>query len=393
MMGAVSAAEPTGIAPAELLNFEQALDVDVIGTANALNITPEQARSRLNVEFHAGDLAERIRSEHKDRVAGIYIEHEPESRLVVRLTGHEAIRPEFHQFGADRLEVAYELGAEHTFAELQRWFDSFVPKLHASLTNWQGGYVDERTGEIVLYVLRSENVASVSDIRQSIERSAGVPVRIVELETPNVNQAVYGSGHLSYQLSGTWYVCTGAFVVQHPSTNRYGLLTAGHCAPSNNIFEYTGIDSAFHTLTHVARLDNSTVDLGWMTGGAGTTYGPWFYANAWRQLTGRRTQANTPIGAQICRYGRNGGYGCATVRSTSHNPGSACGPNGTQPCASTYVGLDSAAGLCQGGDSGGPWFISTVAAGVHKSGNPTAGLCTYTSTDYAYSQLALQFLY
>jgi len=391
-VGVAFASGPAGDPPAELLNFDEAMEVDANKVAAALGITPEEARRRINVEHHAGPIIERIRRENEDRLAGIYIEHVPLSRLVVRLTGYQARRAEFHQFGADQLEVAYELGADRTFAQLQGLVDANILSLSENFPGWQGGYVDERTSEVVIHVLKSKMIFSTADAEVELEDQFRVPVRIVQLDEPEQNRAVYGSGHLSYQ-SGLYVgECTGSFIVQTVTSRYRGLLTAGHCNPSNNMFHYRGIDGASYALTHVARSYTNSADVGWMLGRTGTSYGPWFYADAWRQVTGRRTRANTVVGSQVCKYGMNGGYGCGTVQSIAMSPGSICGPSGNHPCSSTFVRLHQAPQLCLGGDSGGPTFVSTIAMGVIKSSNPSAGTCTYTSLDYAYSDLGVQLL-
>lgn len=394
-IGNAAAAQP----PPELgkiLSYEEALDVDAAYLAKSGEVSKSEAMRRLRVQQHAGDISEKIRTRYADRLAGIYIEHEPASRLVVRLTGNDPVRPEFHQFDGDQLEVSYLTGAEHTFQDLQQRFEATFGALQARVPGLQGGYVDERTGEVVVEVVRGKVATSASTLASEAAVNFGVRTRVVELEEPTVQQAIFGGGDLDFQRGGQWYICTGAFVVHQPSTGRYGELTAGHCQPDSGVFDYIGHDGAFHLLTHVARQYSNIADIGWARRDPTVAVGPWFWANnQYRQLTGRRTRTSTNVGDQVCRFGRMGGYGCATVFSTSYNPGPICGPNvpGTGTCAATYVGLNSPVNLCQGGDSGGPWFISTVAAGVHTAGNPSAGLCVYTSTDYAYSHLALELLY
>lgn len=365
-------------------------ELDARGVAEALGISLEDARGRINVQEHSGPIIERLRKQYESRLAGLYIEHEPTHRIVVRLTGPEVVRSEFHRFGDDLLEVAFVTGADRTFADLQRSFELGFAGLTAATSAVQGGYVDERTGDIVIEVLRNDDKAKAA--ASSLRTQLGAPVRLVELDEPNQAQAVFGSGRLSFPFGGGTSACTNAFVVRHAASNSYGVLTAGHCQSSSGLYSYTGVDSAAHSLGFQARKFDSSADIAWLGSGA-TDVGPWFYANAWRQLTGRRTQASTAVGNQICRYGTFGGYGCATVYSVAYNPGSSCGPTGTSPCSATFVGLNGATNLCQPGDSGGPWFISTVAAGVHRGGNPSAGLCSYTSTDYAYSSLGLNLLY
>lgn len=387
------ATTPAGESPGNLMGFDEAFNVDSVGVADALGISPEEARSRLSVEHHAGDIIERIRIEHSARLAGLYMDHEGGSKIVVRLTGHDAVRTELHQFGEDRLEVVYELGADRTFAAANQELSDNIDILSKSADGWHGGYVDERNGEIVLYAL-SDTKTSGQQLAHASKSMFSSPARVVRVSEPERNQVVFGSGHLTFpvQPSPRTAECTAGFTVQLPNQGRQGLLTAGHCISANNTYNYRGVDQRAYTLTHVARVHTAVADVGWMLGPTGTQFGPFFYADAWRQVTGLRTRSRTAIGQQVCKYGINGGWGCATVRSIDHSPGNICGPNGTTRCSNTYVHLGNAVDLCQGGDSGGPWFIGTVAAGIHKSNIPSQGLCTYTSLDYAYSDLGVQLI-
>lgn len=399
--GSSNAAGTNWVEPDDLLTAKQSMEHNMLGVAEALGISQEEARRILNVQEHSGELAERLRAQYSDRLAGIYLEHEPSSRLVVRLTGHDAVRPQFHQFGADSLEVAFDVGAEHTFASLQKRFDAGFPQLGERVKGLQGGYVDERTGEIVIEVVHDGKNTGLAEIQRTAEGIFGVPSRLVELAEPTVQQAVFGGGLLDYAWAGSNWICTGGFIVrQPPPATLTGTLTAGHCQATGGIYSYTGHDAATHSLTNAGSLYNNLADIRWARPVPVTGVGPWVWTgSAYEQVTGRRTQASTNVGNVICKWGRTGGYGCATVFSKAYNPGSICGPAvpGTAACSATFVGLNSSAGLCQGGDSGGPWFIAVsggvVAAGIHSAGNPTAGLCVYTSTDYAYSHLGLQLVY
>ncbi|MEE7560918.1 hypothetical protein HH299_15365, partial [Xanthomonas sp. Kuri4-2] len=192
--------------------------------------------------------------------------------------------------------------------------------------------------------------------------------------------------------------CTGAFVVQRTGTTTTGLLSAGHCPNTNS--SYADVNGTAAALTYQAESYNASNDAQWYT--TSTSNQPMFYASstALRTLTGRRTQASTAVGNNVCHYGSTTGYSCGDVIATDYQP-TAYTCNG-QTCAATYIALGPPAtgtGLaCAGGDSGGPWFISTVAAGIHSAGASSGtgiGSCQlaiYTSTDRI-STLGLQLLY
>jgi hypothetical protein len=381
--GPVGAASPQA-APSDALTPAQAVEHDLPAIAAALNVDPARARSIMNVQDHAAALAEGLRAQYAGRLAGMYLEHEPSERLVVRLTGAQAVSPQFHTFGADTLEVAFVPGATHTVAQLAGALQqALATGLRDTASGIHAGYVDERSGVIVVEV--DQTTRNPSALAARLERLAGVPVR-VDAAPRAVTQAAYGSGSLSSQ-------CTAGFAVNHAASNQNGLLTAGHC-DTGAAQTYSGIDGASHTLNEVALLANANADL-LRLGNTAVAFGGYFYADAWRAATGRRTRAATTTGAVHCHYGRNGGYNCGSVQSTVANPGNLCGPNNNVACNAVYVRVAGSSLFCIGGDSGGPWFTgTTLAAGIHFAGPTTGGSpCYYTSTDWAYDSMGLSLLY
>jgi streptogrisin C len=381
--GPAEAARPQAV-PSEALTREQAAEHDLPAIAAALGVDQERARSIMNVQERAADLAEQLRERHAGRLAGVFIEHDPKDRLVVRLTGQQAVRTQFHHFGADTIEVAFETGAAHTVKQLTSGLDRVLKAgLGDRASGIHAGYVDERTGAIVIEV--NPGTKAIAVLQEKMGRLANVPIRIEEAPRA-VTHAVYGSGLLSS-------LCTTGFAVNHAASNTHGVLTAGHCDTGLSQV-YTGIDLAVHTLNEVALLANANADL-LRLGNTAVLYGGYFYADAWRAATGRRTRAATTTGAVHCHYGRNGGYNCGNVQSTVSNPGSICGPNNNVACNAVYVRVGGPTLFCIGGDSGGPWFTaSTIAAGIHFSGPMLGGSpCHYTSTDWAYDSMGLNLLY
>ncbi len=381
--GAAEAASTQAV-PNEALTRAQAVEHDLPAIAAAMGVNQARARSIITVQEHAAELTEKLRTQYASRLAGVYIEHEPADRLVVRLTGHKPVRTQFHHVGADTLEVAFETGAAHTVQQLTHGLEKALEVgLRERSSGIHGGYVDERTGAIVIDV--DQGTQDLARLTTQAEQLAGVPVRLNKAAR-SVPQAVYGSGTLSS-------TCTTGFAVNHAATGVHGVLTAGHC-DTGAAQGYTGLDAAVHTLNEVALLANANADL-LRLGNTAVLYGGYFYADAWRAVTGRRTRAATTTGATHCHYGRNGGYNCGTVQSTISNPGSICGPNNTTACNAVYVRVGGPSLFCIGGDSGGPWFTATtLAAGIHFAGPPAGGSpCYYTSTDWAYSNMGLNLLY
>lgn len=364
------------------LATEQISDAYAKEVASSEGISTDEARSLLNVQSHAGDIVQRIRKQHASRLAGIYFEHEPSHRLVVRLTGHDAVRPEFHVFGGDRLDVVYELGADHTFADLNKRFADGYGKLAERAANLQGGYVDERTGEIVLQVLHDEKAGSAADLQQITRNHFGVATRVTTQDEPIVNQAISGSGELDFTPASGPAQCMGGFTVYHAGLSEYGLVTAGHCDSANNLYDYTeaGSGTPTHTLTQVARQFDQNADIGWVTIGTNPAdaLNRFWNGTIWVNNGVPLPKSSLFVGLSLCAYGRSGA-GCGTVSSVAFNPGSICGTN---PCNPVYIAVNPApTTVCNAGDSGMGWFLGARPAGIHKAGGVAGVACVFSSID------------
>ncbi|NOT87794.1 MAG: hypothetical protein HOP03_06395 [Lysobacter sp.] len=350
----------------------------------------ESSLNRLKKESEIAGLIAQLRDAYKDRLAGLYIEHDPVFRIVMRLKSDQIESSRLFDAGTQKVMVEFIPNSKYTQAELRAALDKNLEKIKSAVPTLQGTYTDVKTGEVVLDVFGTEY--ETQRVQQAVGHLLDIPFRVRLIPAPLVQHAVRGSGLIN---GGT---CTTTFVVKKTTGTTTGVLTAGHCANGN--VSYTGLDSATASLTYQAQAYNASNDAQWYTTNA--TNEPKFYASATnlRTLTGRRTQASTAVGNNICHYGVASGYSCGDVFATDYQPTSyTC--NGAT-CTATYIAVISPAsgtGLaCAGGDSGGPWFIGSVAAGIHSSGassGPGIGQCllaVYTSTDRI-SALGLQLMY
>ncbi len=377
--------------------FEQGLRTEAARFSKLYNISEDEALHRLTWQAAAGDVVARLREQYQGRLAGLYIEYSPTERIVVRLKGSELISSQSYNVADEWVAVEFVSGAAHTQAELQQAIATNLDTLKAIFSGLQGTHTDPRTGEVVLTVLGGDEESRQMRLQvASAARQLGVPVRIRAIPVPLERQAVRGSGSLDMG-------CTTAFVVKRTTGTTTGVTTAAHCGPGSA--NYNGVDGASATLTYQSRSFTASNDEQWYTSAA--TEEPKFYANSTttpRTLTGRRTQASTAVGNNFCHYGSTTGYSCGDVDATDFQPTSyTCGPaSNPVPCDATWISMvppSSGTGLaCAGGDSGGPWFVSTVATGIHSAGASTGTgigdclLAVYQSTDRL-SSLGLQLLY
>lgn len=135
-------------------------------------------------ELDTGPVVERVRERYAERLAGLYYERE-QSRIVVRLTGPEAVATETHTVPGGTLQVVFEPGAPHTIAELSQVLEGSGAKIEAALPTAHGRYVDERAGAIVIAI--APGSAGGEAKRAELAQALGVPVRI-EVEAAAVPQ-------------------------------------------------------------------------------------------------------------------------------------------------------------------------------------------------------------
>lgn len=359
------------------LTQTKALGEDSIQYAAQFGVTPDEALRRLRAQQASVAMTDAIALEFANRLAGIAIEHQPQYRIVVLLTGREPVADR----AVDGVPIVFHTGAKATHAEALAAMRRHLIDLRTDLPNARGAGYDQRTGEVVLLVTRADaDRFGIVAIRARAEQVGGVPVRIVINELNESNMSVDGGGRVEglNRITNLRNLCTTAFVVTNGETNA--ISTAAHCPDD---------------LTYVDR-DGSNVELP-MIGSWGAAYqdvqingspsspDPLFYSNRGagtvRRLVSWRNVASTRAGDFVCHYGESSGYSCATVELTDYAPpGELCGG----PCSPTWVTVKGPG--CIPGDSGGPVFSGAIAFGIAKGVNRTsAGQCLfyyYMSTDY-----------
>jgi hypothetical protein len=166
------------------------------------------------------------------------------------------------------------------------------------------------------------------------------------------SQHTYGGGQLS--------TCTSGFTVFRVSNSEEGVLTAGHCTNSQTFFpapDRAAIENAYG-MTWIDGHRGDYGDVQWHT-----TPSHGVHAEFYSSDSGRRhvhgSIGTLHDGDYVCVYGRVGGYDCSYVHDTSV---SATDQDGFR--LKNLVNVDDSITLA--GDSGGPWFLGTDAAGVHS---------------------------
>lgn len=354
-----------------------ALADDAAQYAAQYHVTVDEAARRLRAQQASVQTTDAIAKEFASRLAGISIEHAPDYRIVVLLTGADPVGDR----SADGVPIVFRTGASATRAQAILAMRRHLIDLHAELPSARGAGYDQRTGEVVLLVNAADAERFGPDaIRSRAEQLSGVPVRVVINDLIEQNMSVDGGSRIegTSSVTGKRNLCTSGFVVTDGT--RTGIATAAHCPDELTYYDPDGV-----TTTLPFALQDGLAYRDVQINLAPDADQPLFYADrgadSLRQLTTWRNRDSTRPGDFVCHFGESSGYSCSEVELTDYAPpGALCGG----PCEPTWVTVRGPS--CIPGDSGGPVFSGGVAFGIAKGINRTSsGQCRfyyYMSTDY-----------
>lgn len=359
------------------IGSEEALLKSATSYAADYGVNVDEALKRLRLQNSVKDTLTKLEKSTRSRFAGAWIEHKPNFRVVVRLTGNSQVLPNDAQSMVSKSVVPIKIvtGAKATLSQLVDNIDSKLPELRKMHSKLAGAEVDVKTGEIVLFV--EQDKVAEARIKNDARQFFGLPVRIESVDAPVSDGHTRGGAHLS--------TCTSGFVVKHPSTGTRGYVTAGHCGNNQTYFEYGGTS---YSTTFIGEIRDADQDVQWHT--TPHIEQPYFYASSttsYRPLQGQKNRSSQTVGGYVCHRGKTTGYSCGNIQSKTFKPTytNAC-PGVT--CASVWIRVAGSSLKCFPGDSGGPWFLVYDAYGIYKgqsSSGTTAAGCNwafYMAVDY-----------
>ena len=349
----------------------EALAQDAGAYARRYSVPLDEAIRRLKAQEESAAATDAIRRAYGGRLAGIAIEHEPSFRIVVFLTGAEAVPAQSLSVGGMTVPVVFRTGARATRTEIVSAMLQHRALLDRELPNSRGIGLDQRSGELVLLVT-SATAARIGagSIRERAETVTGVPVRIEIADPPARNLSIKGGARLEGASEGRRYACTTGFVVE--KGEQRGILTAAHCPDSPTYIDPDGTRIPLEFGGHWG-VGHQDVQLHIHP----AADRPVFFADrrigALRELTSWRNRTSLRAGDFVCKWGESSAYSCSEVQLTDYAPpGELCGG----PCKPMWVTM--AGPQCRAGDSGGPVFIGTTAIGITKGGSGTPGQCNFS---------------
>lgn len=357
--------------PPRAISPEDALHKDAQAYASAIGVAFEDALARLQTleDFSVG--IPLVETAAGNRFAGLWIEHEPDLRLVVRLTGSAPVPPQvlnlLSAFGGDTHVL---VNAGHTYEELlaaQQRATSFIHEAYPDM----GFGVDVQTGSIEL---RGPTDLSEQQVAE-IEELAGVPISVTI--TPSLQRGHTYGGH---QINAPGGACTTGFTSVDAVYGTKGVLTAGHCANGGTLATYIQTSTIDYRMSLGGKRWDANQDFSWWKDSTHGVYPLFFDGSQYRDVLGTKMRSQMQ-GQPVCHYGIKTGYSCGFVDNVNYNPGSSyCGDPNFVQCSSVWVAVGGSSQKCWFGDSGGPYFWQNTAWGLYSgqaSNGPGSGQCFF----------------
>lgn len=373
-------ASPAAAQPAQ--TRVEALAQDAGEYARAYGVSGPEALRRLIVQQDSVPAIDAIADRYRDRLAGISVQHRPDYRFIVYLTGDRPVRPTHVLTGPMRVPVVFRTGAQASRERVLWALTNHQPAIRAALADTPSMGIDPRTGVLVVIAARSavDRAGGKTALDARLTQLTGVPVQIRMIDQVDRNLGPQGGGRLdgTDPANGRRYRCTSGFLVGDGA--HTAITTAAHClddlayidpARQATPLGFVGQwgwgyhDVQIHTLPTPAR--------------------PLFFADSARTIArpveAQRAKTSTRAGDFLCHRGESTGYSCAEVALLDFAPsGQLCGGY----CLPTWVAVSGP--TCKQGDSGGPVFSGTTAFGIVKGAafrpDGSCAFYFYMSLDY-----------
>lgn len=323
---------------------------DAPSYANEFGVSLDEAARRLNLQSAAGELGAALEAEESATFGGLWIEHKPEFRVIVRFTDTASGERLASRIAGGPLAGLVDVRPARTpLAELEKQQKALRVAGNKAGVQFESD-VDVRTNRMNVYTL--DPAALQAKIGHALP--AGTQVERVSRLTRE--QALMGGNALTS--------CTAGFTVRHNSSGELGVLTAAHCS------DYQYFNGAY--LPWRAAKNSQYTDAQWhSTCGIVDVTNQVLSYDGTRTITSIRSRTYQAVGHYVCKYGMETGYSCGLIESKAHDPGT--------NYDGTFVRVNDK--VNGGGDSGAPWYQETVALGIHH-GETWDGKAIYQPVDY-----------
>jgi streptogrisin C len=346
------------ITPAFAEKPSKALLQDAAAYAQQNEVSVDEAARRLGLQAEIGRLDAAL-TDQEPGFAGLWVEHKPQFKLVVRFQDKSAeARLRTRLATTPLANVTVEVRhAAASLAQLETRRAAAKQRMKR-----HGIPVDTDIN------IQENRVEIQSDRAQQVRAAiaaerAPLPERVEILAVPALAKPSVLRGG-----DGDPGMCTGGFTVRD-YYGRVGITTAAHCS---NYTTFKGF-----ALPFVAESFYDSGDVQWHTACPYTEVTNEFNSGlGYRGCTGARGRADQTVGTYVCKWGTTTGRTCGYIQSRHAEPSYV--PNSDD----TFVRVNGyGAVLSAPGDSGGPWFLETIAYGIN-SGAYSDGDAIYMPINY-----------
>ena len=367
------------------------------------SVSTQEARRRLDRIQPLQAVMASIRAHEGPRVAGWDIDHAPDLKGWVWLTGDQPAGKEAASIADGAADVEIRTGAAHTHAQLLAAQDRFGDG-GAVAQVIEGPGSRSRISDIVTFTsvnMKTNGIeigidpdlaigtrpggvgpgetgtTTTGSVSEETLRTTTTWLTGILQDHINVKFAVVdgrGVGSAASFVGGdSMRTCTAGFAAREPG-GAYGIITAGHCSNNQRMrgvalphvygWESVTADAQFHKIPTNPFGSHRLLD--------DYICNSYLPITSQCDVTGDRAR-NDMMGEYVCHIGRRSGTSCGTVTDITYRPtyDGACkawandnndGPN--MMCSSVFVKVDGPSLKSCGGDSGGPWYRSGVAYGI-----------------------------
>lgn len=329
---------------------EEALLYDAGIYAKVHGVTVDEAIRRFKLQDDAGALDAELSSKESDTFAGLWLEHTPEFKILVQFTCNatEKIKPYLKENMVNTIEVRT---AKTSLVDLHNTHSNVLSSFRSLGIHSDSG-IDVRQNRVKFYITKQEQT-KINFLL--LNGQLGLPnnvdlVTVEALATPRVN--IYGGLPVSN--------CTSGFGCKRADGTK-GITTAGHCP---DLQFYQGAE-----LPYQQGQVSGYYDIQWNTAPTFTVINKIQVSSGGttRDITATKAWADQAIGEWVSKYGNTTGYTAGYISSKTivldYVPYSEA--TFVKVIPNIYYPV-----ICQGGDSGGPWFVSNTAYGSCCANDP-----------------------
>lgn len=393
---AIKADEPYIVTPEEVADYRSR-------TGASMN----DAISSLEREEMASSEVGALRRSYAERLAGLYWQPYPDHGVIIRLTGTEPVPNRLIQTPAGPVMVTFRTGAPATIKDLTSRLRRAMPKLVEQIPTLRGGWVDEKSGNVILDVgmpeQRSKSALSEAGAlrrlldaevelrfdRPGLEHIQGLEeqdehhARRVPIQSMS-SAALPQVGGGRQLMGGAAQYCTVGFAVKHAETDVRGIVTAGHCPNDLVYMSYPAANETLPAVVAPVELVSehwgAENDFQWHTFPSGHPVVGTYCTSRYSCGGVIQSSNSTPeIGRAACHMGQATGRSCGTVTTNEYIFPGRCDNAVTETCPSgNWMRIDGPSLACAAGDSGGPVYSGWTAYGLAKAAlytSPLPGGC------------------